>query len=171
MSDRGFAGVAKDLSAGLLLLLLTGCASLPQAVPSPAGVTSASILDSDPSSTRYALYRRDPEGAWFFGGGADAFAERAEILLEMRAEDRHRIAALMEEAGWLDPAHIPSAGAGPRRLEVGLVTENGRRRFTVTADGRVFSEPVEALLRTLKAVADRRFGAVIDALPQGRRGG
>ncbi|MEE2972936.1 MAG: hypothetical protein VX672_07410 [Planctomycetota bacterium] len=167
--NRGVLGIPRLLSIGLAALS-TGCAAPPPSVPSPVGVGSATIFDADPSSKRYALYRRSPDGDWFFGGGADAFADRAEIPMEMRSEDRARIGRLMADAGWLDPAHTPVAENGPRRLEVALSIDHRRCDFTVMANGRVLPPSVEELLRTLKSVADRRFSAVIDALPQGRRG-
>lgn len=166
---RGVFGISRRLAIASIVLL-AGCATTPSSVPSPVGVTSATILDADPSSTRYALYRRSSDGAWFFGGGAEAFAERADIPMKMEATDRTRIGGLMEEAGWLDPDHDPTHGDGPRRLEVSLAIGGQRRNFTVMADGRVLPPPVEALMRTLKSVADRRFAGVIDALPKGRGG-
>lgn len=158
--------VFRGASVGLVLLTVTGCVSAPTSDPSPVGVHTASLLDADVEDARFALYVRRHDGVWLFGGGSKAFAGEATEVMKFDDQDRKAVGDLMKQAGWFEDDHVSMAGPGPRYLEVSFTRTGGRERFTVRADGRSFDSTVTALLDRLRAIADRRFASVIDALPR-----
>ena len=160
--------ILRDSSILLSLLLVTGCISSPSSKPSPAGIRAVSLLDADVEGARFALYQRQSDGVWLFGGGAKAAAGEATEVMKFDEADRLAVADLMTRAGWLEDDHVPEAGPGPRRLDVSLAGSGARRQFTIRADGRSFDPAVTALLVRLRAIADRRFSNVIEALPRAR---
>ena len=160
--------ILRDSLIFISLLTVTGCISPPSSKPSPAGIRAVSLLDADVEDARFALYLRRSDGVWLFGGGSKAAVGQASEVMSFQEADRRAVADLMTRAGWLEEDHVPEAGPGPRRLDVSLTGSGASRQFTIRADGRSFDPAVTALLVRLRAIADRRFSNVIEALPRAR---
>ena len=148
------------------LLLAVGCSGPPESSNAPLGSARIRILDADLVSRRYTLYVRRGTGAWFHGGGKDAFGGAAPRPMEMTPRDRETIAELMSSAGWIDGTIEIGVGTGPRHLEVSLSEGIPNTKFSLLAtDGRFDSE-TEALLAALQSIVEREYRGVLDALPQ-----
>ena len=154
------------------VVLLTSCRSTPDSSAVATRCSGVSILDGNLESRRYTLYIRNSDGSWFHGGGLAAFNGQAFQPMSVTNEDRQAIASAMDKAGWLGKGFEPTAGPGPRFLEISY--SGGRRgtaktRFRLDAVGEAFDPEVEELLEILEAVVKRGYDEVLDALPKGRR--
>ncbi|MDG2022135.1 MAG: hypothetical protein P8J59_09320 [Phycisphaerales bacterium] len=123
------------------------------------------LLDADGTAKRYALYKWDSDGTFRFGGGQAALEYQTPVRLTFTSEARSSLASAMKSAGWFQKSFEPSAGSGPRELEVDLRLDGTHRKFTVMADGRTFDAETQAVLDVLQSISAQQFRGVLDALP------
>ena len=165
----GWATASMLLMVCVLLMSFAGCAGAPETTDSSLGSSRISILDGDRESRRFTLYRRQSDGAWFQGGGKDAFEGMAPRPMEMTEADRTSILDALRQAGWLDGEVDVGTGTGPRYIEVSMSGSGVmNQKFSMLATDGGFDSETERVLAVLRDVAGRRFRGVLEALPKGR---